>query len=375
MRLVNGALAMIFLGAAQAVAQQPEPGIWFVISPSPRGTSTDERFEIQTTATGTAILSAAFGKTPASLGPITLRQDGSIEFQWADNRPLLCALRRVDQRNYKGTCRGSSQIKRRLTLTKEAPPRGLELRVADTDFRILAKARHILSGPSVWNRRDDRACEDDAKQNSWSLFCALYQASVDVVGVYLHLRPVMMEIRAVVGEVTNGRSFEHQLRDYNNLESTTYADIASIFDGTQKRLQARKACAGTRDSIRSVEKAYNLPIPSQAITARDRDVTYWGEGLAHTVQNKTHRLFVTLGPISASGKVPDDWLATSTAATRRTWKHGDTENVDVKGKLANGNHWRYFFQCGESSKYYDVPSETSAFFDRLIDGAYVRDRQ
>lgn len=375
MRLVNAALAIVLFVAAHAAAQQPEPGIWFGISPSPRGTSTDERFEIQTTATGTAILSAAFGKTPASWGPITLRQDGSIEFQWADSPPLLCALRRIDQRNYKGTCRGSGQIERRLTLTREGPPHGLELRVADTDFRILAKARQILSGPSVWNRHDDRACEDDAKRNSWSLFCALYQASVDMVGVYLHLRPVMMEVRAVVGEVTNRRSFEHQLRDFNNLESITYADIASIFDGTQKRLQARKACAETRDSMRSVEKQYNLPIPSQAIAPRGGDGIYWGEGLAHTVQNKTYWLFVTLGPISASGKVPDDWLAASTAATRKTWKHGDTENVDVKGKLANGNHWRYFSQCGESSKYYDVPAEASAFFDRMIDGAYVRDRQ
>jgi hypothetical protein len=376
MHLVKTALAIILLVVAHAAAQQqPEPGIWYGISPSARGASTDERFEIQNTATGVVILSAALGKTPSSWGPITLRQDGSIQFQWADNPRLRCTLRRIDQRNYKGTCWRSGQSERQLTLTREGPPRGLELHVADTDFRILAKARHILSGTSVWNRHDDRACEDDAKRNSWSLFCALYQASVDTVGVYLHLRPAMMEVRAVVGEATNRRSFEHQLRDFNNLDSITYADIASIFDGTQKRLQARKACAEKRDSMTSVEKEYDLPISSQAIAPGGEDLIYWSEGLAHTVQNKTYRLVVTLGPISASGKLPDDWLAASTAATRRTWKHRDTENVDVKGKLANGNHWRYFSQCGESLKYYDVPTEASAFFDRIIDGAYVLNRQ
>lgn len=373
MRFVNGALAMALLVATHAAAQQPEPGVWFGISPSASGNSTNERLQIQTTSTGTVILSAAFGKTPANWGPITLSPEGSIEFQWAGNPSLLCALRRIDQRNYQGTCKGSGQSERRLTLTRESPPTGLELRVADADFRVLARAQKILSGPSVWNRHDDRACEDDAKQNSWSLFCALYQASVEVTGVYRHHRPVMMEVRAVVGEVTNRRSFEHQLRDYNNLESTTYADIVSIFDGTQRRLQARKGCAETRASTRSVEKPYNLPIPNEAMAPRGRDVVYWGEGHAHTVQNKTYLLFVALGPISSSGNVPDGWLAASTAATRRTWKHGDTENVDVRGNLPNGNHWRYFSQCGESSRYYDVPVEASAFFDRMIDGAYLHD--
>jgi hypothetical protein len=115
------------------------------------------------------------------------------------------------------------------------------LLVSDIDLRILEKARQFLSGPSVWNRHDDRVCEDAATRNSWSLFCALYQASVAVAGEYLHARPVMTEARAALVKVTKGRPFQHPIMDYNNLESTTYADIAMIFDLTERQLQARKA--------------------------------------------------------------------------------------------------------------------------------------
>ena len=241
MRLVSVGLAMIFIGAAQAVAQQPDLGVWFGIR-SANETSRYERFEIQAKAAGAEIISAPYGKTPRSWGSVVLRQDGSIEFHWAGDPRLLCALRRINQRNYKGTCRSYGQIERRLILTRWSEPSdGWELPVSDTDLRILAKARQLLSGPSVWNRHDDRACEDDAKQNSWSLFCALYQASVDEAGLYLHVRPVMTEARAALAKVTNGQRLQHPIMDYNNLESTTYADIAMIFDRAEKQLQARKA--------------------------------------------------------------------------------------------------------------------------------------
>jgi len=110
-------------------------------------------------------------------------------------------------------------------MTENLPPSGTELPVSNTDFLILAKARQILSGPSVWNRHDDRNCEDDAKQNSWGLSCALYQASIEVAGTYLHLRPVMMDVRAALAEHNKGKERltrgSGPLVAYNNLESVT----------------------------------------------------------------------------------------------------------------------------------------------------------
>jgi hypothetical protein len=368
MLLINVALAMVLLVAANAAAQQPEPGVWFGTSRSSTGRLANERFEVEARGTDVVIRLADFGKTPVSWGPIALRKGGLIEFHWAGNPRFLCVLQRSDPRNYEGTCHGSGETPRRLTLTKNRPPYGLELPASHTDFRILEKARQILSGPTVWNRHDDRACEDDAKQNSWSLFCALYRASIDVAGTYQHLRPVMMEVRAALGEMTIGRELYQPIKDYNNLESTTYADIAMIFDRTKKRLQTRKACADSPKTL----------VDSKGDTAASGDVVFWGENVGYTVQKKSYQLNETyeiLGPMATSGKVPDDWLAASKSIVRRSWKRNEFGGVDVKGELRNGNRWRYFYQCGESMKYYDVPADAAAFFDRLIDSAYFRYRQ
>lgn len=258
-----------------------------------------------------------------------------------------------------------------MTITKEGPPQGLDLPVLSTDFDILAKARKILAQGVRWNRNDDRLCEDDARQRSWSLFCALYQASIDVSGVYLHRRPVLMEVRAVVGETTNRRQFEHILRDYNNLESTTFPEIVRVLDGTLRRLQARSACRRQNTYSRSISEPYPLPIPNEATLSNRQEVVFWGEGLSRTVQNKAYALFMGLGSEAQISKAPNAWLAASSSVTRRTWKYGETENTDIIGKLPNGNSWRYFSQCGGTARYYDVPLEASAFFDAVIKSAYL----
>src|SRR6266542_106112 len=92
MRLVSSALAIVLLVAAHAAAQQPEAGAWFGISRTSTGRQTNERFEVEARETNAVIRSAPLGKTPSSWGPISLRQDSSIEFPWAANPPLLCVL-------------------------------------------------------------------------------------------------------------------------------------------------------------------------------------------------------------------------------------------------------------------------------------------
>ena len=54
--------------------------------------------------------------------------------------------------------------------------------VTSEDLRILTKANEILRDESVWNRQDDRECNDDNARGKWSLFCALEKACVDVLG-------------------------------------------------------------------------------------------------------------------------------------------------------------------------------------------------
>jgi len=48
--------------------------------------------------------------------------------------------------------------------------------VTAKDLRILQKADALLKDASVWNRHDDRVCDDDEAGGKRSLFCALQKA-------------------------------------------------------------------------------------------------------------------------------------------------------------------------------------------------------
>ena len=163
MRPINRTLAIFVFVVADVAAQPPEPGAWY-LSPSPTGVSQASRFVVETNAAGTTLQSVPFGRTPVDWGPISLKQDGSIEFHSAGDPPLQCTLKRTVEGSYAGTCRGPG-AERKATMDRNQP-NGLDLPVSDVDLRILARARKILSGPSVWYRHDTRFCEDSAQQKS-----------------------------------------------------------------------------------------------------------------------------------------------------------------------------------------------------------------
>lgn len=107
------------------------------------------------------------------------------------------------------------------------------------DLLILRRTEELLTDESVWNRQDDRRCLDDERNGQRSLFCALYQASLDVVGEYGHRRLALQEVRFAVEDATGGRAFEHRLRDFNNLPETEFADIRQVLDVAFERVSAR----------------------------------------------------------------------------------------------------------------------------------------
>jgi hypothetical protein len=101
------------------------------------------------------------------------------------------------------------------------------------------KAEALLRDESVWNRKDDRECADDEATGKRSLFCALQRACIDVLGTYDHRRVALQEVRFAVEDATRGRDFEHRLRDFNNLPTTTLADVKRVLRVATERVQAR----------------------------------------------------------------------------------------------------------------------------------------
>jgi hypothetical protein len=111
--------------------------------------------------------------------------------------------------------------------------------VTEQDLAILDRATAKLADPAHWNRHDDRNCPAGA--TSWSLFCALHDASIEVLGHYEHRRVALQEVRFVIEEVTRGQPFEHRLMDYNNLPSTTIDDVRHVIEAARQRVARRLA--------------------------------------------------------------------------------------------------------------------------------------
>ena len=112
-----------------------------------------------------------------------------------------------------------------------------DLPVTTQDLAILDHADNILSDPAKWNRRDDRICTPG--DTTWSLFCALQRASVEVLGAYDHRRAALQEVRFAIEAAAPNQVFEHRLRDYNNLPTTRFEDIKTVLHVARQRVAER----------------------------------------------------------------------------------------------------------------------------------------
>ncbi len=112
--------------------------------------------------------------------------------------------------------------------------------VTKADLRIVQRARKILDSPAKWNRADTRDCPAEAK--TFSLYCALEKATVEVTGKFEHRGAAMQEARFVIDEVmAKGNHYEHRLMGYNNDPKTTFADIQKFFRILEERIVKRFA--------------------------------------------------------------------------------------------------------------------------------------
>jgi hypothetical protein len=113
--------------------------------------------------------------------------------------------------------------------------------VVAQDLQILERAAQLLNDESAWNRADDRQCKDDEAAGRRSLFCALQAASIEVLGSYDHRRVALQEVRFAIEEVAPDREFNHRLMDFNNLPTTTLAQVQEVLRIARQRVQARLA--------------------------------------------------------------------------------------------------------------------------------------
>lgn len=113
-------------------------------------------------------------------------------------------------------------------------------RIADAaDLAIVQRADAMLGSETIWNRADTREClPEDPKL---SLFCALQKASIEVGGSYQHRRTALQEVRFAVEDKTRGKAYQHRLRDFNNDQTTTLADIRAVLAAARLQIERRLA--------------------------------------------------------------------------------------------------------------------------------------
>ena len=92
--------------------------------------------------------------------------------------------------------------------------------------------------PDRWNRRDGQDCPAGAK--TFGIFCALKRASVETIGEFDEVSPVMREARQVIDFVA-ARQYSARLVDYNNDPATSFADVKWFFRILRNRLSRKIA--------------------------------------------------------------------------------------------------------------------------------------
>ena len=108
-----------------------------------------------------------------------------------------------------------------------------------TDLRIIQKTDSILLDESKWNKDDDRNCIDDIHKGRYSLFCALYKASVDITGEYEHRRPAMQQVRFIIDNYGKDRVINHRLMDWNNHSETTFWEVKQVLKEAQDSIETQ----------------------------------------------------------------------------------------------------------------------------------------
>ena len=110
--------------------------------------------------------------------------------------------------------------------------------VSQDDIRIVRRASELLNSPAKWNRADNRQCPAEAK--TYSLYCALEQATKEISKKFEHRGAAMQQARFVIDEdLAKGNHYEHRLMDYNNDPKTTFADVQRFFALLEERIQKR----------------------------------------------------------------------------------------------------------------------------------------
>jgi len=103
------------------------------------------------------------------------------------------------------------------------------------DMEILNKANDILKSENDWDNNDDRNCKEDLANKKYSLYCAIYKATMDVTSDFNHRGAALEIVRKMIREENSNKHYQHDLMDFNNQNS--FAAIKSLLQVSKENLR------------------------------------------------------------------------------------------------------------------------------------------
>ena len=148
------------------------------------------------------------------------------------------------------------------TKSLAAPP------ILPAELNIVRRARNVLGTKDRWNPIDAGSCPSDAV--TFSIYCGLEEAN-RAVGDPTALNAALQEARLVVWDVVVSREYDRPLTEYNNDESTTFADIQRLLRWLENRILKRLASPESSvSSVREDDSKANPPAtPVDVAIARE----------------------------------------------------------------------------------------------------------
>ncbi len=103
-------------------------------------------------------------------------------------------------------------------------------------YRVYAAATAFAKDPNLSRRG---FCPATGPR---TLFCALYQASIEQTGEFWWGRPAVNAIRAAVVADDSSDKLQHPLMEFNGAAETKLADVQRIFDVAIAYVKERRNC-------------------------------------------------------------------------------------------------------------------------------------
>lgn len=113
---------------------------------------------------------------------------------------------------------------------EDAPP-------THQDIAIIEGTAAIMSDERLWDRSDSRRCPEVSQ--TWTLYCAMRQATVEETGKFHDKQPALVITRKVIGDVFRDMAWENPLIDYNSYDDAILIEMHRLLTMASTRVRGQ----------------------------------------------------------------------------------------------------------------------------------------